>query len=164
MKLESVFTALNISASGLSAQRKKMDAIASNIANANTTRTENGEPYRRQIARLESEDVPAFEKILRKSRLRLLRTDKAHFPFNPSVRVLNNKYQGVKAEIVRDPSDFLRVYDPTHPDADEDGYVLKPNVNVVSEMVDMINTTRSYEANISSIDSVKQMAKEALNI
>lgn len=164
MKVESIFAALNINASGLSAQRKKMDAIASNIANVNTTRTENGEPYRRQIAVMEAEDVPAFERVLRKSRLQLERTHKAHFPFNGNVRVLNNKYQGVKAEIVADPNDFLRVYDPDHPDADEEGYVLKPNINVVSEMVDMISATRSYEANISSIDAVKQMAREALNI
>ncbi|RMF61799.1 MAG: flagellar basal body rod protein FlgC [Calditrichaeota bacterium] len=159
-----MFSALNISASGLSAQRKKMDAIASNIANANTTKTENGEPYRRQVVVMESEEVPVFEKFLRKSRLKLERTHKAHFPFKQVARVFRNGYKGVEAKVVEDRSDFLRVYDPSHPDADEEGYVLKPNINVVSEMVEMINANRSYEANISSIEAAKQMARNALDI
>ncbi len=163
-KIESFFTALNISASGLSAQRKKLDAIASNIANASTTRTEEGRPYRRKLTVMESEAIPAFEKVLQKSRLQLEVTDRKHFPFKKIVRVYSTETRAVRAEVQEDPSDFRRVYDPTHPDADEEGYVYYPNINVVSEMVEMISATRSYEANLSSIEASKKMATEALRI
>ncbi|NOX36606.1 MAG: flagellar basal body rod protein FlgC [Calditrichaeota bacterium] len=163
-RIESFFTALNISASGLSAQRKKLDAIASNIANANTTRTEDGQPYRRKLTVMESETIPAFEKVLQKSRLQLEVTDRKHFPFKKIVRVYSTETRGVRAEVQEDPTDFRRVYDPTHPDADEEGYVYYPNINVVSEMVEMISATRSYEANLSSIEAAKKMATEALRI
>ena len=164
MKLQSIFTSFNISASGLSAQRKKLDAISSNIANANTTRTENGEPYRRKIAVMEAKDVPDFDVILQNAKVKLKRTNQAHFPFSKHTRQLSNIYNSVEADIQEDRSDFLRVYDPNHPDADAEGYVLKPNINVVTEMVDMINASRSYEANLSSIDAAKEMAKRALDI
>ncbi len=164
MKVQSIFTALNISASGLSSQRKKLDVIASNIANANTTRTETGGPYRRQIAVMETEPVPDFERLLRKEHLPLKTSHKRHFPFKDAVRAMNTEYQGVKADIQEDPSNFVKVYDPNHPDADEDGFVSMPNVNIVSEMVDMISASRSYEANLSSIDAAKRMAREAMNI
>lgn len=165
MKVQSIFTSLNISASGLSAQRNKLNAVSSNIANANTTRTESGEPYRRKIAVMEAENTTDFDGVLNNAKLELKQTNRRHFPFSQHNHQLsNNNYNSVQANIEEDQSDFLRIYDPAHPDADAEGYVLKPNINVVSEMVDMINASRAYEANLSSIEAAKDMAKRALDI
>lgn len=137
----SAFSSLRISSSGLSAERLRMDTIASNIANATTTRGEDGQPYRRKIA--------VFEENLTKE-------------INNSKEVNLN---GVKAiGIVDDDSELRRVYDPTHPDSDEEGYVLMPNVNILNEMADMIAATRAYEANITAINSEKSMFMKALEI
>ncbi len=162
--IESLFTALNISASGLTAQRKKLDAIASNIANVNTTRTEEGTPYRRKMVVFEAQKIPAFEKVLRESRTRLEITDRRHFPFKKVVRVFSNNTDGVEAYVQDDQTDYRRVYDPDHPDADAEGYVYYPNINMVSEMVEMISASRSYEANLTSIETAKRIANESLNI
>ncbi len=137
---------VDISASGMTAQRLRMDVIANNLANVNTTRTPKGGPYRRQVVIFES------------------RT-----PSSRSFRDLFNAYiegeAGVRVKAIReDTSPFKRVYDPGNPDADEDGYVNLPNVNVVSEMVDMISATRAYEANVSVIEATKNMAMKALEI
>lgn len=133
------FHTMRISASGLSAERLRMDTVSSNIANINTTRGEDGEPYRRKIA--------VFQENLDKS---LSGQD-----------ALN----GIKAvEIAEDQTPFEKVYDPTHPDADEDGYVSMPNVDLLTEMADMITATRSYEANITAINAEKSMFNKALEI
>ncbi|NLJ73545.1 MAG: flagellar basal body rod protein FlgC [Firmicutes bacterium] len=135
----STFKAFRISASGLTAERLRMDTIANNLANANTTRTEEGGPYRRQ--------VPVFAPLLDKS-----------------IRG-GGKVQGVQVMgIVSDPSPPQIVYDPQHPDADGDGYVEMPNVHLVKEMVDLITATRAYEANISALNAAKTMAQKALEI
>jgi flagellar basal-body rod protein FlgC len=139
-----IFRALRISGSGLSAERLRMDTIASNIANSETTRTENGGPYRRKIA--------VFQENLNQEINRLSR--KPSFNGN-----------GVKSvAIVEDQSPFKRVYDPTHPDADAEGYVEMPNVDVLTEMVDLIAATRAYEANVTAINAEKSMALKALEI
>jgi len=141
-------SALDISASGLSAQRLWMDTIAQNIANANTTRTENGLPYRRKTVIFEERKAEeSFSSYLNKS----------------SNELLNAK--GVKvSRIVEDQSPYRRVYNPGHPDADEDGYVNMPNVDTITEMVNMISATRAYEANITAINTTKSMAMKALDI
>jgi flagellar basal-body rod protein FlgC len=127
---------MDISASGLTAQRIRLDTIANNLANAETTRTSSGTPYRRQ--------VPVFKEV-----------------FNQSLGV----FGGVEVvTIVKDQSPFRVVYDPGHPDANVDGYVLYPNVNPVIEMTDMISATRSYEANLSVMNSAKSMFLKALEI
>jgi flagellar basal-body rod protein FlgC len=133
-----IFKIMNISASGMTAQRFRLDVIATNIANAETTRTENGEPYRRKI--------PIFSEYV-----------KMYMGYEePS---------GVKVEKVAvDTSPFRLVYDPSHPDADENGYVKMPNVNVLREMVDLINAQRAYEANASVLNSLKTIANSALQI
>lgn len=129
------FTIFNVSASGMTAQRFRLDIIASNIANSEATRTERGEPYRRRM--------PIFaEYFLDKSR-------------TSAVRVVR---------IEEDPSPFRLVYDPSHPDADEDGYVRFPNVNVLREMVDLINAQRAYEANVAVFNVTKSMINSALQI
>ncbi len=164
MPIDKLFGALNISASGLSAQRKKLDAVASNIANVNTTRTENGEPYRRRIAVMKAKKAEGFQVVLRKTTQKLAVTNPNHL--QPRKHLLTNKEEevAVQAQIKEDPSEFRKVYDPSHPDADKDGYVRMPNINLVTEMVDMINASRNYEANLSSINAAKKMAKAALEI
>ncbi|QNU68383.1 flagellar basal body rod protein FlgC [Ruminiclostridium herbifermentans] len=140
------FSSLDIGASGLTAQRVRMDIISQNIANVNTTRTEDGTPYRRKDVLFE-ERTGSFSDVLAAA------SDK-----------LSNG-QGVRVtKIVEDTSEFKKVYDPGHPDADEDGYVNMPNVDVVTEMVNMISASRSYEANVTSINATKSMAMKALEI
>jgi len=136
---------LDICASGLTAQRLRMDVIANNLANANTTRTVNGGPYRRQVVVFEA------------------RSQSSDFK-----RLLENELTGLSGvrvkQIVTDNSPLRQVYDPSHPDADPEGYVSYPNVNVVAEMTDMISATRSYEANRTALNSIKHMATRAIEI
>lgn len=130
------------SASGLHAQRTRMNVTSSNLANAETTRTAEGGPYIRKQAVLEARPVGNFD------------------------ATLNEAVQAVRVRAVEDdqvrPTRF--VYDPGHPDAREDGYVEMPNVNVVEEMTDMITASRSYEANATAFETLKRMAMRALNI
>lgn len=138
-----VFSAMEVAASGLSAQRTRMNTIASNMANAQTTRTEQGGPYRRVD--------PLFEAV------RLERMN-ATEPAEQAVRLVQ------VAEVVQDQRPGTLVYQPGHPDANPDGYVEFPNVNVVEEMVNMITASRAYEAGVTSIEAVKGIAQSALEI
>ena len=144
----SFFNSLDISASGLTAQRLRMDLISQNIANADTTKTEDGTPYRRKVLvfQQKSGDRPFSEYL----------TDagKAQVGIG-GVRVL---------KVADDQTPLKKVYDPTHPDADKDGYVNMPNVNVTTEMINMISASRSYEANVSALNATKSMALKALEI
>ena len=129
------FDSMRISASGLSAERLRMDTITSNMANASTTRTEVGGPYVRKVA--------VFKEVL----------DAA------------GKMNGVQAVAIQDDKSAFRTeYDPTNPDANEEGYVLYPNVNILNEMADMIASTRAYEANADTLDANKSMFMKALEI
>lgn len=144
-----LFNSFAISASGLTAERLRMDVISNNIANVNTTRTENGGPYQRQRVIFE----PRGEKL------------QFLFPaiFDKSKKL--NQFEGVRVtQIVDDPTPPKLVYDPGHPDANQEGYVAMPNVNIVKEMVDMISATRAYEANVTAVNSAKQMASRALDM
>lgn len=134
----SLFSAIDISSSGMTAQQLRVDVISNNIANANTTRTEEGGPYRREI--------PIFAE-------RLART------VNGTVE------KGVEVvKIAKDQTPFQKIYDPSSPDAGPDGYVKMPNVNVLREMVDLIAAQRTYEANATVISNVKAMASSAVQI
>lgn len=141
-------SALDIGASALTAQRLRMDTISQNIANVNTTRTENGTPYRRKVVMFEekSSSTPFSEYLNQSSKDKLA---------GSGVRV---------SRIVEDRAPFKKIYDPGNPDADATGYVDMPNVDVVTEMVNMISATRAYEANVTSINSTKSMAMKALEI
>lgn len=146
---------MRISGSALSAQRLRMNTISNNLANAQTTRTEKGGPYRRQYVNFQ----PMFEQNLL-GRLRLATTHDKHLPFE-----LPESEGGVKVTgIAEDSREGNRVYEPGHPDADAQGYVTYPNVNIIEEMSDMINASRSYEANISTIETAKAMALKALEM
>ena len=139
-----LFQGLDISASGLTANRFRMDVISANIANANTTRARrvDGEwiPYQRQMVVMQ--------------------------PAQSSFRdVLNRKLEGVKVtRVVKDETPFKLLYQPEHPDADENGYVRLPNVDLLKETVDMVTATRSYEANVTAFNASKQMVLKALEI
>lgn len=142
----SIMSGMNISASGMTAQRLRMDIISQNIANVSTTRDENGNPYRRKAVVFAEKDATPFGQILMKT-----------------AGVAGN---GVKVtRIVEDTETPMRkVYDPSHPDADEEGYVTYPNVSVVQEMTDLIDATRSYEANVTAFNATKSMALKGLEI
>ncbi len=145
----SVFNAINISASGLTAERLRMDVISKNIANSNTTRTANGGPYRRQMVVFKSQEQAAFSDVFN----------------NVMANNNGNKAKGVEVVGVRnDKSPFKQVYDPGHPDANEEGYVLMPNVEVVTEMANMISASRAYEANVTAMNATKNMALRALEL
>ena len=136
---------LDISSTGLSAQRTRMNLISSNLANVNTTRTENGEPYKRKDVVFEAHQDHDFEDVLNER--------------------LEASVDGVKvAEIIEDDKPFIEKYEPGHPDADENGYVRLPNVNLVEEMVNMISASRSFEANAKAVSATKDMAGAALRI
>jgi len=142
---------LNIAASGMTAQRLRLDIVSENITNSNTTRTENGGPYRRKMVRFEPIPVNSrFQNVLR----RKMRGN-PYYQDQPGVRV---------TAIVEDESPFQTVYDPRHPDANEEGYVLMPNVDLTKEMIDSMGATRAYEANITVFNAIKGMATKALNI
>jgi flagellar basal-body rod protein FlgC len=146
----SFFSALRTSSSGLTAQRLRMDLISNNIANAETTRTPEGGAFRRQMALFTPKTegrLPLFN---------LLRGDA------PGA---GQTVEGVQTlQIVQDQAPMKMVFDPSHPDANEQGYVEFPNVNPVTEMTDMLSATRSYEANVTVLNAAKAMAQRALDI
>lgn len=144
-----LFSSFNISASALTANRLRMDVVSANIANAQTTRAHyvDGEwqPYRRKVVQLQAEQQSRFDHILKRKR--------------------QEAAGGVVVSGIRsDPSPFKLVYDPYHPDANEEGYVQMPNVDLVKEMVDLMSASRSYEANVTVLNGVKQMYLKALEI
>ncbi len=140
------FTALDIGASGLKAQREYLNVVSMNMANSRTTRTAEGGPYRRKSVSMESSPVLS--------------------PFETAMdQQLNQQLRGVTVRgIVSDTRPFKEVYEPNHPDANSKGIVKYPDINVVEEMVNMITISRSYEANAQSVDSAKRMFNRALRI
>lgn len=143
----SVFNSMNISATGLTAERLRMDVISKNIANANTTRTANGSPYRRQVVRFQEKQMPPF----------------SHFLSEASRERIG--LGGVEVTgIHQDPSPYKLVYDPGHPDANAEGYVQMPNVDIMTEMANMMTASRAYEANVTAMNTTRNMALRALDI
>jgi flagellar basal-body rod protein FlgC len=147
---------LQIGASGLTAQRMRLDVISNNIANAETTSTAEGGAFQRSDVVFSAAEEPSFLSTLLK-----ISNDSDH-----KSDLLNSiDAKGVKVtDVVKDPTPGTRVYEPSHPDADEEGYVEYPNVNLVVEMTNMISATRSYEANLNMITAIKSMATKALEI
>ena len=166
MKIGGNLPGFNMSAMGLSVQRKKMNIIAENIANMDTTRTDDGQPYQRKFLSVKQKagyGANGMEDI--KPTLSMNKTNLLHIE-NPVVKEMNpfESNTGLSSEVMKDERQGEVQYIPDHPDADENGYVHMSNVNVVSEMVEMISATRSFEANITALNSSKQMAKDALEI
>jgi flagellar basal-body rod protein FlgC len=138
-------TAMKIGASGLSAQRKRMDTIASNLANIETTRTPEGGPYKRKDVMFTALPLTEFSTKLSDAMADHVREVKV-------------------SEVVEDQSPPTMVFNPSHPDANEEGYVAMPNINMMEEMVNLINATRSFEANVQSINAAKSMALRAIDL
>jgi len=158
---------LNFSSRGMSIQRKKMDLISQNIANADTVRTENGEPYKRKYLKVLSDQNEFVKNLSSEGQLLKLNTSgENHFaiPSSPQDFSISSDMGKMKLDEMVDQKQGDLVYLPDHPDANEKGYVEMSNVNVINEMVDMIAATRSYEANLQALNSAKQMAKDSLEI
>lgn len=166
-----IFHSMNINTSGLNLERTKLDVISSNIANVNTTRTEDGGPYLSKEVTFEEniKNVDLFS-MNQAGKLssgnQLMRTNEGHrFGSAGSGNRVNQVSAGVRAtEIVENEENIRVVYDPSHPDANEEGYVEYPNVDMADEMINMMNTIRSYEANVTAMDASKAMLKKALEI
>lgn len=154
----------DISGYGLSAQRFRMNVISSNIANANTTRTAEGGPYRRREVIFKATD---FDKLLNEQINKDNNFLKYENPLNDpsSPEEAKPAIQNVVVDkVVRDDKDFRMKYDPSHPDANAQGYVAYPNVNPVIEMADLIEATRAYQANVSAFTSAKTIAQSAIDL
>ena len=146
----SMFSAFNINASGLTAQRYRMDVISENVANASTTRTADGTPYRRKVVSFEEKGgQTAFSRVLGEAAY-------SHGYSGQGVKV-SGLYQDYETEM-------KKVYDPSHPDADDDGYVTYPNVNIITEMTNLIDASRAYEANSTAFSASKSMALQGLEL
>ena len=168
MPMSGVFSGLNISASGMRAQRIRQNAISSNLANAETTRTDKGGPYRRQFAVFEADCANRDVRLLnREPALTGNITNRNHLAVPPENFPRDERFfgNGVSVTEIREDSRPPRmVYDPAHPDADELGYVAMPNINIVEEMTDMIAATRAYEANVTAFNALKSMYSQALQL
>jgi flagellar basal-body rod protein FlgC len=142
----SLFNSLSVSASGMTAQRQRAEVLVENIANADTTRTATGGPYRRQDVVFEAQSVSQpFSSVFQSQ--------------------LDNQPQGVAiSQMVVDQSEPDKRYLPGHPDADKDGYVLFPKMNPAEDMVDLMGASRSYQANVSAISAVKEMINRSMDL
>ena len=150
-----LFSAFNINASGLTAERYRMDIISENVANANTTRTADGSPYRRKVVSFEEKserNMSSFSHVFGKA---------SHDHAFMETTGTGVRVSGVYHDYV---TEMNMAYDPSHPDADENGYVTYPNVNIITEMTNMIDASRAYEANSTAFNASKAMAQRGLEI
>ncbi|MCQ2522278.1 MAG: flagellar basal body rod protein FlgC [Lachnospiraceae bacterium] len=160
----SMFTAFDISATGLSAERYRMDIISENVANANTTRTADGTPYRRKVVTFETQETDAnksFSHVLDHAiannhlgKARTLRMNEDAIGYGVKIPQVSEDYT----------TEMNMVYDPSHPDADENGYVTYPNVNTITEMTNLIDASRAYEANATAFSASKSIAMKGLSL
>lgn len=165
----SIFNSMKINASGLSLERLKMDVISTNMANVNTTRTEDGGPYQKKEVLFMESLTAASNSVDRENGLGLRAANASKESRNMGPRGLysvgRRNSSGVKVVGIRNNEEGMReVYDPDHPDSDEEGYVLFPNVNMVDEMIDLISVQRTYEANVTALTTSKNILKKALEI
>lgn len=150
----SFLSSFNISGSGMTAERFRLDVVAENIANIHTTRTpDNKGPYRRKLTVFQEKTYGnSFKGVLETA-------------INGRIMATKKPYLGVRVtEVIEDKTELTPSYDPTHPDANEDGYVMLPNVDLVKETVDAMSATRAYEANITAFNALKSMAQKAMEI
>ena len=164
--MSGILNAIDISSQGLSVQRAKMNTVAENMANVETTRTADGGPYRRKRVVVEEVDQPGtFDSVLNRARTKLARTSSRHLGGKTIPSSHKVDLPGVETKGITDKdAEYRLVYDPSHPDADSDGYVKMPDIEIVNEMVDMMAASRAYEANTVAIASAKKMARNALDI
>ncbi|MBK8945008.1 MAG: flagellar basal body rod protein FlgC [Ignavibacteriae bacterium] len=165
MEIRPNFSSFKISSKGMSIQKQRMELITENIANTSTTKTEKGTPYQRKFIRVEQDK----ENLTRKNSLPLKNsgfTLESMYKNNLQAKGVESfePELNLKINVETDNSEGELVYMPDHPDANEEGYVNMPNVSVVTEMVDMISASRSFEANLTAFNSAKQIAKDSLEI
>ena len=166
MKIRDFFATLDISAAGLNAQKQQLDVTAENIANASTTRTAEGTPYRRKfLVKQVTDQRDQFVGELKNAENRLRTSSAGHFSAANNLSAGTETVGNATIETeVAEAQGFKSVYDPEHPDADANGIVQYPDVNVVTEMLELITASRSYEANVTIMDTTKKLAKRALEI
>ena len=164
MKIGDMFSAIDVSASGLALQRKKMDAIASNLANIDSVGPD-GKPYQREDVQATPGKAISFNQELSNQFIPLETSDPNHMqaPIQ-QLEIPDFTVKEVSGKVVQDPSAVKTVYDPTNPNADANGYVTEPKINVVTEMVDMITTTLSFQANVTAIQASKNIIKDSIDI
>ncbi len=167
MKLNGLFQGIDISTTGLSSYRKAMEFISENIANVNTTRTEQGGPYQRQTPVFaERNRAGSFGDLLNSVTTEMRATNDIHFPRRSTqLSAPDRSVDGVASTSVRPAQmEYRLVYNPQHPDADAQGYVRYPKINLLEEMVALMQISRSYEANVTAMQAAKTLAKKALEI
>jgi len=159
MKVNGVLAAIKTTMGGLSTQMRRMELISDNIANAEKTPDKDGDVYKRKI--LVSDTKSKTGQFSEQLKLKLNRSNKDHM--QPGATTGSQKRAGAAMEVVEQDNEIM-VFEPNHPMADENGYVRKPDVNLVEEMVDLVSATRIYEANVTVINAAKNMAKKSLEI
>jgi len=160
--MENIFSTINIAGQGMTIQRKRLTAVANNIANVNTTVGVDGKPYQREVVVSRSNQKKNFTAELN-SQITLARTNENHSP-NAYIPLTDIEKNAVLGDTVKDGKPARLVYDPGHPDADPEGYVHYPDINIVTEMVDMITAQRGFEANTQMINTAKNLARFTLEI
>lgn len=162
------FSSFNISAKGMSIQKKRMDIVAENIANTNTTKTENGTPYKRKYLIVESEGgfQGKFNAASNSVEMKMNTSRAGHIASTGTTGSNRGPAPEVnfEMEINRDLRQGELIFMPDHPDADKEGYVEMPNVDVITEMIDMISSTRNYDANVTAFNATKQLYRDSLEI
>jgi len=161
-----MFSAFNINASGMTAERYRMDVISENVANANTTRTADGTPYRRKLVTFaEKSKARSFEHVFGETLHGRSHVNHDHV-VTQSIHGYSQTGGGVKVSGLHEDyaTEMNMVYDPSHPDADENGYVTYPNVNIITEMTNMIDASRAYEANSTAFNASKSIALKGLEL
>lgn len=161
-----LLNAAKISGTALSAHRTKLNIIAENLANVDTTRTKEGGPYRRKMVVFKGDDIDSFKSVIEKKRLKEQQSGIELSPIEFDSEKKQDRGTGVKVDqIVRSQEDFRLVHNPSHPDADPDtGYVKMPNVDHLTEIADMLVAKRSYEASVTALSATKDMVLKALEI
>ncbi|HYF02805.1 MAG TPA: flagellar basal body rod protein FlgC [Patescibacteria group bacterium] len=160
---DTIFSTFDMSAQALNVQRQRLSAVANNIANANTSKTENGKPYQREVVVVNGKNRNTFEQAFQKQ-ITLAGTSAGHGGNIQEPGGDGRSKRILSATVQNDNTGERLVHDPSHPDADEDGYVHLPNINVVTEMVEMIAAQRSFEANTSVVSAAKNMARDSMEI
>jgi len=166
MKINSHIPGFNVSGRGLSVQRKRMNIIAENIANAESTRTADGKPYTRKfmvVNKISDSNTNKINMNTGSMPLKISSGNHIEMP-NISYEISEPQENELNYQVIEDAKEGEKVFMPSHPDADDNGYVLMSNVNVVEEMVEMIAASRSYEANLTALNSSKEIAKDSLEI
>jgi flagellar basal-body rod protein FlgC len=157
-----IFTSFDISGQGMTVQRMRLSAVANNIANANTTKGPDGKPYQREVVVVRAVADSPFEREL-EAQIQIVKTNDEHGP-NIKDTLAPGDTKVLQAKTVKDNTPPRLVYDPHHPEADEQGYVHMPNINIVTEMVEMITAQRAFDANTQVVDAAKNVARYSLEI